>query len=69
MWSSVLGGFKLKRDPEKYLFSARVTRELFPGEKLQEQFTAFQPAAVVPGALNKRLETEDAQKDQECVGR
>lgn len=69
MWFSVLGGLKLKRDPEKYVFSIRVTRELFPGEKLQEQFTAFQPEAVLPGALNKRLETEDAQKDQECVGK
>lgn len=69
MWFSVLGGFKLKRDPEKYVFSARVIRELFPGEKIPGQFTAFQPEAAVPEALNKPLETEAAGKDQGCVGK
>lgn len=38
-------------DLEKHLFSARVTRELFP-ERSSGAFTAFQPEALVPDALN-----------------
>lgn len=55
-------GLQIRGDQGKHLFSARVARELFPGEKLPEQFTAFQPEALVPDALNQPLETRAAGK-------
>ena len=62
-------GLQIRGDQGKHLFSARVTRELFPGEKLPEQFTAFQPEALVPDALKQPLETRAAGKGRSAVCR
>ena len=43
-------------------FQPELPANFFPGEKLPEQFTAFQPEALVPDALNQPLETRAAGK-------